>query len=195
MPFKGKRFSFMSKKHQKDMQELQENEESLESNILSENSEQESDKQADNIQPLLQEIAEQKDKYMRLLAEFENFKRRTSKEKTEYIRLAGQETIKDLLPALDDIDRATALNSEAKDIESVRQGLTLIAEKIKNILASKGLKEMETNAQDFDADTMESLSEMPASDESMKGKVLETISKGYTLNDKIIRYAKVVVGK
>lgn len=177
------------------MQELQENEESLESNILSENSEQESDKQADNIQPLLQEIAEQKDKYMRLLAEFENFKRRTSKEKTEYIRLAGQETIKDLLPALDDIDRATALNSEAKDIESVRQGLTLIAEKIKNILASKGLKEMETNAQDFDADTMESLSEMPASDESMKGKVLETISKGYTLNDKIIRYAKVVVGK
>ncbi len=144
---------------------------------------------------LISEIDEQKDKYIRLLAEFENFKRRTSRERIELFKTAGQEVIKDLLPALDDIDRAQNVVVDSKDIEAVKQGLQLIAEKLKNILQQKGLQEIECKGLEFNTDMMEAITEIPAPNDELKGKVVEVLEKGYTLNDKIIRYAKVVIGK
>ena len=144
---------------------------------------------------IINELDEQKDKYMRLLAEFENFKRRTSRERIELFKTAGQEVIKDLLPALDDIDRAQIVVADSKDIEAVKQGLQLIAEKLKNIMQQKGLQEIECKGLEFNTDKMEAITEIPAPNDALKGKVVEVLEKGYTLNDKIIRYAKVVIGK
>lgn len=144
---------------------------------------------------LLNELNEQKEKYMRLLAEFENYKRRTAKERIDMFKLAGQDIIKDLLPAMDDMDRARSIVDNAKDMEAVKQGLQLIGEKIGSILASKGLQEIDCKGKDFDVDSMESITEIPAPSPELAGKVVDVVQKGYTLNDKIIRYAKVVVGK
>ena len=103
--------------------------------------------------------------------------------------------IKDLLPALDDIDRAEQVVSAAKDIDAVKEGLKLISEKVKNIMSQKGLREIECKGLEFNTDMMEAITEIPAPSEDLKGKVVEILEKGYTLNDKIIRYAKVVIGK
>ncbi len=142
----------------------------------------------------IKELEEQKEKYIRLLAEFENFKRRTAKERIEFFKTAGQDVIKDLLPAIDDVERAEQVIAGAKDVEAVKEGLKLISEKIKNILTQKGLKEIECRGLAFDTDSMEAITEIPAGDD-MQGKVVEVLEKGYTLNEKIIRYAKVIVGK
>ncbi len=149
----------------------------------------------DETSSFIKELEEQKEKYIRLLAEFENFKRRTAKERIDLFKTAGQDIIKDLLPAVDDIDRASLAVIEAKDINAVKEGLTLIGEKIKNILSQKGLKEIECKGMDFNADSMEAITEIPAPTDEMKGKVVEVLEKGYTLNEKIIRYPKVIVGK
>lgn len=184
------------------MSKKQENNQEInEQNIQTDTQEAESgalpmeEQEIDGTTSASKELEEQKEKYIRLLAEFENYKRRTTKERIEFFKTAGQEVIQDLLPALDDIDRATAIVHEAKDLEAVKQGLLLISEKIKNLLAARGLKEMDCNAMEFDVDTMESVTEIPAPSEELKGKVVDVVQKGYTLNDKIIRYAKVVVGK
>jgi len=149
----------------------------------------------DETSSFIKELEEQKEKYIRLLAEFENYKRRTAKERIDLFKTAGQDVIKDLLPALDDIDRATQVVKDARDIEAVKEGLALISEKFKNILAQKGLKEIECLGHEFNTDLMEAITELPAPTDDMKGKVVDVLEKGYTLNDKIIRYAKVVVGK
>lgn len=143
----------------------------------------------------IKELEEQKEKYIRLLAEFENYKRRTSRERIELFKTAGLEVIKDLLPALDDIDRAEQVVADAKDLEAVKAGLKLISEKVKNILLQKGLKEIECKGHEFNTDMMEAITEISAPSDDLKGKVVEVLEKGYTLNDKIIRYAKVVIGK
>jgi len=143
----------------------------------------------------IKELEEQKEKYIRLLAEFENYKRRTSRERIELFKTAGLEVIKDLLPALDDIDRAEQVVPDAKDLEAVKEGLKLISEKVKNILHQKGLKEIECKGHEFNTDMMEAITEISAPSDDLKGKVVEVLEKGYTLNDKIIRYAKVVIGK
>ena len=143
----------------------------------------------------IKELEEQKDKYIRLLAEFENFKRRTSKERIELFKTAGQEVIKDLLPSLDDVDRAEQVVANAKDLEAVKEGIKLISEKLKNTLSQKGLKEIECKGLEFNTDLMEAITEIPAQTEELKGKVVDVLEKGYTLNEKIIRYAKVVIGK
>ncbi len=143
----------------------------------------------------VKELEEQKDKYIRLLAEFENFKRRTSRERIELFKTAGQDVIKDLLPALDDIDRAEQVVAAAKDIDAVKEGLKLISEKVKNIMSQKGLKEIECKGMEFNTDMMEAITEIPAPSADLKGKVVDVLEKGYTLNEKIIRYAKVVIGK
>ncbi len=142
-----------------------------------------------------EEVEHFKDKYLRLFAEFENYKRRTSKERIEYLRTAGQDVIKDLLPALDDIDRAQEVINDAKDINAIKEGLNLIKEKFKNTLEQKGLKEIECKGLDFNVESMESIAEIEAPSKELKGKVVEVVQNGYTLNDKIIRYAKVVVGR
>lgn len=149
---------------------------------------------ADAQSKLSQQLEEQKDKFIRLLAEFENYKRRTSKERIEILKVAGQDVIADLLPALDDIDRAEQVMQEANDIDAIREGLNLISEKIKSILKAKGLENIVKKGDTFDTETMEAISELESGEE-FSGKVVEVLVKGYTLNDKIIRYAKVVVGK
>lgn len=149
----------------------------------------------DETSSALKELEDQKDKYIRLLAEFENFKRRTSKERIELFKTAGQEVIKDLLPSLDDVERAEQVVANAKDLEAVKEGLKLISEKLKSTLAQKGLKEIPCKGLEFNTDLMEAITEIPASSDDLKGKVVEVLEKGYTLNDKIIRYAKVVIGK
>jgi molecular chaperone GrpE len=140
------------------------------------------------------ELAEMKDKYVRLYAEFDNFRRRTAKEKIDIIKTAGQEIMTALLPVLDDFGRASKAIDEATEVASVKDGVNLIHTKINNILTAKGLKPMDTIGKDFDAETMEAITQIPAPTEEMKGKVIDEIEKGYYLDEKVIRYAKVVVG-
>lgn len=149
----------------------------------------------DESSSFVKELEDQKDKYIRLLAEFENYKRRTTKERLELFKTAGLDVIKDLLPALDDIDRADQALASSKDIDAVKDGLKLMSDKLRNILSQKGLKEIECKGQPFDTDTMEAITEIPAPAPELQGKVVDVLEKGYTLNEKIIRYAKVVVGK
>jgi molecular chaperone GrpE len=132
------------------------------------------------------ELAAMKDKYLRLLAEFENFKRRSSKERMDYISGASREMITALLPVMDDFERADSAGA-------VNEGMQLIFHKLQTILQQKGLKPMDSTGNAFDADLHEAITEVPMGEE-MKGKVIDTVEKGYFLNDKIIRYAKVVVG-
>lgn len=141
------------------------------------------------------ELAELKDKYLRLVAEFDNFRRRTAKERIELIQTAGKDVIVDLLDVADDADRAQKQLETTEDIQQIREGVTLVFNKLRNVLQSKGLKPMETIGKDFDPDLHEAITEVPAPSEKLKGKVVDEVIKGYYLKDKIIRHAKVVVGK
>lgn len=134
------------------------------------------------------------DKYLRLFAEFDNYKRRTQKERVELLQTAGKDIIVTLLPILDDFDRANKAAENATDIASIREGVQLVHSKLKNTLVQKGLKEMETVNTVFDTDLHEAITKIPAPSDDLKGKVVDELEKGYTLNDKVIRFAKVVVG-
>ena len=134
------------------------------------------------------------DKYLRLFSEFDNFKRRTAKEKLELSKTASAAVLKDLLTVLDDFDRANESFEKATDVAALKEGVDLIYSKLFKTLESKGLKPMDSLHTEFNADIHEALTNIPAPEEELKGKVLDVIEKGYTLNDKIIRYAKVVVG-
>lgn len=143
---------------------------------------------------LQQENAALNDKYLRLFAEFDNYKRRTQKERIELLQTAGKDVIISLLPVLDDFDRANKAMETATDVNSVKEGVNLVHSKLKGILAQKGLKEIESIHTAFDTDNHEAITKIPAPNEEMKGKVIDELEKGYTLNDKVIRFAKVVVG-
>ena len=138
-------------------------------------------------------LAEAKDKYLRLYADFENFRRRTAKEKIEMLQNASESLIKDLIPVIDDFERANKSFETVTEIEPLKEGIALIFNKLKKTLASKGLKTMSVKDQVFDADLHECITQFAAGDDK-KGKVIDEIEKGYLLNDKVIRYAKVVVG-
>lgn len=140
-------------------------------------------------------LAEAKDKYLRLFAEFENFKKRNTKERLDLLRTAGSETVRDLLPVLDDFDRAKLSADDESSPESFSEGVTLVYQKLHNILNSKGLKPMETNGEVFDPELHEAITEIPAATDDMKGKIIDTVETGYYFNEKIIRFPKVVVGK
>jgi molecular chaperone GrpE len=142
---------------------------------------------------LRNELGEMKDKFIRKVAEFENFKKRSLKERMELIQTAGKEVIVDLLDVLDDCERAEKQISALED--QSKEGVMLVFNKLKSLLTAKGLKPMETINKEFDPDIHEAITEIPAPTEEQKGKVIDEIQKGYYLNDKIIRYAKVVVGK
>ncbi len=176
----------MSKKHKKEQQaEAQEN---LAADAKNEALEQEN-------ASLKQQLEELKDKYMRLYADFDNYKKRMVKEKMDLINTAAQDTLSALLPVLDDFDRAKK-NAEAENSkERFSEGIALVYQKLYAVLRQKGLDEMETNGQPFDPELHEAFTELPAPSEDMKGKIIDTIEKGYVLKDKIIRHAKVVVGK
>ena len=149
----------------------------------------------EEIAKLEAEIQEQKDKYVRLFAEFENYRRRTSRENIEMRQTAGVEVISSLLDVLDDMDRAEKQMEENNTDQQLKEGIMLIFNKFRKILQSKGLKAIETLHSDFDVEKDEAISEMPVDDENLKGKVVAEVQKGYLLNDKLIRFAKVVVGK
>lgn len=147
------------------------------------------------VEKLQSQLQEMKDKYLRNVAEFDNFRKRTAREKVELIQTAGKEVITSLLEVLDDIERAEKQFSPDQDIEALRQGILLVFNKLRNTLQAKGLKPMDSVGEPFDPDTHEAITEIPAPSENLKGKVVDVLEKGYYLNDKIIRFAKVVVGK
>jgi molecular chaperone GrpE len=147
------------------------------------------------IQKLKEELEEQKDKYVRLFAEFENYKRRNSKERIELIQTAGKEVIVSLLQILDDCDRAEKQMQESNDVEQIKEGILLVFNKFRKTLLAQGLKAMESLHTDFDVEKHEAITEIPVDDKKLKGKVIDEIEKGYYLNNKLIRFAKVIVGK
>ena len=146
------------------------------------------------IENLKEQIAQLNDKYLRQVAEFDNFRRRTAKERIELIQTAGKDVITDLLDVLDDSERAQDQLQNTNDIAQVKEGVNLVFNKLRSILTAKGLKPMEAIRTDFNPDLHEAITEIEAGEE-LKGKVVDVIQKGYYLNDKIIRFAKVVVGK
>ena len=146
------------------------------------------------IEELEEKAAKDKDDYIRLMAEFENFRRRTSQEKLELISSASAETIKGLLPVLDDCERAIKVLLDSNDSDAAKEGTELIFSKLMGYLKSKGLAVIEAMGQPFDTDVHEAVAQFPVQDEEQKGKVFDVVQTGYTLNGKVIRFAKVVVG-
>jgi len=138
-------------------------------------------------------VKEQNEKYLRLYAEFDNFRRRTQKEKADLIKYGGEETILSMLPIVDDMERALAHHKDAKDHKPLQEGLDLILQKTKKILTSRGVEAMEPKGEAFDPELHDAITNIPAASEDMKGKVAEVVEKGYMLNGKVIRHAKVVV--
>jgi molecular chaperone GrpE len=146
------------------------------------------------LEKLRGQVSDLNDRYLRQVAEFDNFKRRNARERIELIQTAGKDVITDLLDVLDDSDRAQKQLDSSEDVQQIREGVQLVFNKLRNILSAKGLKPMEALNQEFNADLHEAITEIDAGEE-MKGKVVAEVQKGYYLNDKIIRFAKVVVGK
>lgn len=140
------------------------------------------------------EAANWNDKYIRLYAEFDNFKRRTLKERVELIQTSNKDVMISLIPVLDDFDRAIKSIETTSDITSIKEGVALIQHKLKGILSQKGLKEMESKGKTFDADLHEGIANVPTEEDNLKGKVVDELEKGYFLNDKVIRFAKVIIG-
>lgn len=151
--------------------------------------------EGDGYRKLELELAEQKDKYIRLYADFDNFKRRAAKERLDLMQTAGKDVISALLDVLDDSDRAEKQLQSSDDTNQIKEGIQLVFNKLRSTLQSRGLKAMESVHTDFDVEKHEAITEIPASSEDLKGKVIDEVQKGYYLNDKIIRFAKVVVGK
>ncbi len=142
---------------------------------------------------LKKQLAELNDKYLRLYSEFDNFRKRTMKEKSELIKTASEEVLKSVLPVIDDFERAIKANEAVEDAKPIKEGINLIYNKLKHNVQSKGLVALDSLGQEFNADTMEAITHIPATDDTQKGKVVDEIEKGYKLGDKVIRYAKVVV--
>jgi len=138
---------------------------------------------------------EMQDRFVRLHAEFDNFRKRTNKERIENTATANAGILKDLIPVLDDFERAIASNETATEIQSVKEGFGLIYNKYKGILESKGLKPMHSKGEVFDSELHEAIANIPTESEEMKGKIIDDVEKGYTLHEKVVRFAKVVVGQ
>lgn len=162
---------------------------------------QEQDNAQDEAQPevtveqLQQQLEAQQKEYLLLMAEFDNFRRRTLKEKQELIKSASAKAMEDLLPVVDDFERALDAMSKSGDVEALTEGVNLIYNKMVKYLEQQGVKPIESTGKDFDADLFEAITTFPAPDESMRGKVVDTTTKGYMINDKVLRHAKVVVGQ
>ena len=144
---------------------------------------------------LKEEVEKEKKEYMFLMAEFDNFRKRTLKEKSELIKNAAEGVFKGLLPIVDDFERAIKASENSDDVAGLKEGMDLIYKKLKKFMEQNGVKEMDPEDREFDADRHEAISAVPVADESQKGKILDTVEKGYTINDKVLRHAKVVVGQ
>ena len=155
----------------------------------------ESDETSARIAKLEEEVAREKKEYLFLMAEFDNFRKRTLREKSEIIRNAGESVLKGLLPIMDDFERGLKAAAATDNAQAVEEGMTLIYNKLKKYLEQNGVKEFDQSDNTFDADRHEAISAVPVPDESQKGKILDTVEKGYMINDKVLRHAKVVVGQ
>lgn len=142
-----------------------------------------------------QQLEKAQKEYMFLLAEFDNFRKRTLKEKQDLIKNASEGAMKDLLPVIDDFERAIQASTESNDVESIKEGVNLIYNKFVKYLEKNGVKPIDSTDADFDTEYHEAVTTFPTDDESKKGKVIDTVAKGYTMNDKVIRHSKVVVGQ
>lgn len=179
-----------------DFEQEQTSEESPENETEQASAEEgESTENNDPVKKSKAELAELKDKYLRLYADFENYRKRTAKESLELRKVAGQEILSSLLPVMDDFDRAKQIAEKPDSKETFSEGIQLLYHKLQSVLKQKGLQKMESNGEIFDPELHEAITEIPAPSEDMVGKVIDTVEPGYFLNDKIIRYAKVVVGK
>lgn len=173
---------------------LNQNEEKTDTSTSSaetENAAKTDDKKAQDSEAKFNEL---NDKYLRLYSEFDNFRKRTHKEKVEYLKAANEEVLKAILPVIDDFERAIKANENVTDVDAVKAGLTMIFSKLKTTTQHKGLTPFDCKGEVFNADLMEAITHIPAPSEDMKGKVVDEIEKGYKLGDKVIRFAKVVVG-
>lgn len=155
----------------------------------------EEDKLTQELEKANAEIEDQKDKYLRLSAEFDNYRKRTLKEKAELILNGSEKSINSILPIVDDFERALKNMETATDVAAVKEGVELIYNKFMSVLAQNGVKVIETKEQPLDTDYHEAIAVIPAPDKALKGKILDCVQTGYTLNDKVIRHAKVVVGE
>mgnify|MGYP006284496497 CR=1 FL=1 len=184
------------KKASRKKNDKQKNKEKKEEEQVTENknTDQSGEKDTGIIDPE-EKIRELQEKYLRLSAEFDNYRKRTLKERTELFKSAGEETISKVLPVLDDFERALVSMEEASDIEAVKSGVQLIYNKLKETLNQQGLKEIPAKGEEFDTDRHEAITKIPAPDEKLKGKIVDVVEKGYYLNDKVIRYSKVVIGE
>ncbi|MCG1036468.1 nucleotide exchange factor GrpE [Polaribacter sargassicola] len=182
----------MSKK-----ENIQEEEIKNEPEVVQSEENQEVEEEVVKEEPTAEELVQvEKDKFLRLFAEFENYKKRTSRERIELFKTAGQEVMTSLLPVIDDFERALSHIEEDKEAEELRKGVLLIYNKLYNTLEQKGLSKIETKAGDtFDAEIHEAITQIPAPTEDLKGKIIDCVEKGYKLGDKIIRYPKVVIGQ
>jgi molecular chaperone GrpE len=147
------------------------------------------------IEELEHELEASKDKYLRLQAEFDNYRRRTLQEKADLIKNAGESTLLEILPILDDFERAITANKDSDDLEAIKDGIKLIYNKLKTKLENQGIKEIDALHQDFNTDLHEAITKIPAPEETLKGKIVDVIEKGYYLNDKVLRFSKVVIGE
>ena len=155
----------------------------------------EAEKLAQDLEKANEQIEEQKDKYLRLSAEFDNYRKRTMKEKAELILNGGEKSISSILPIVDDFERALKNMETATDVAAVKEGVELIYNKFMSVLGQNGVKVIETKEQPLDTDYHEAIAVIPAPNEALKGKILDCVQTGYILNDKVIRHAKVVVGE
>ena len=149
----------------------------------------------EQIEKLREELEKEKKEYLFLMAEFDNFRKRTLKEKSEIIKNAGEKVFKGLLPIVDDMERGIKASESATDVATVREGLILIYNKLIKFMEANGVKAYDEGDDTFDADRHEAITAVPVQDEAQKGKILDTIEKGYTINDKVLRHARVVVGQ
>ena len=194
----------MSKKEQEQVkeEELQQEEtqtEAQNAEVESQNAETEQpakeETPEDKIAALQAELEKSQKEYLFLMAEFDNYRKRTVKEKAELIKNGGEKAMLGLLPVIDDFERAIDAIDKSSDVEGLKEGVDLIYNKFMKYLDSQQVKPMESTGTDFDADIYEAVTTFPAPDESMKGKVIDTVQKGYTINEKVLRHAKVVVGQ
>lgn len=194
----------MSKKEQEQVkeEELQQEETQTEeqnAEVESQNAEEEQpakeETPEDKIAALQAELEKSQKEYLFLMAEFDNYRKRTVKEKAELIKNGGEKAMLGLLPVIDDFERAIDAIDKSSDVDSLKEGVDLIYNKFMKYLESQQVKPMESTGTDFDADIYEAVTTFPAPDESMKGKVIDTVQKGYTINEKVLRHAKVVVGQ
>ena len=181
-----------------DKQESQEKDQTTGQNTDGQDKEEQTGSEEESIKSeiarLENELAKEKDDYIRLMAEFDNFRRRTSQEKLDLVAVASMDTIKGLLPVLDDCERALAVLEKSEDSQAAKEGTNLIYSKLMGYLQSKGLATIPAKDQEFNTDRHEAVAQFPVQEEEKKGKIFDVVQTGYTLNGKVIRYAKVVVG-